>query len=542
MDRGARSRPLHKRNGSLNWNMAAAMLVAVLFLGATVTAQTYTVLYSFDVTHGANPTFSDLLAQGQDGSLYGTTTIGGASNMGVVFKITPSGSLTVLYSFDNTHGNQPRSGLTLGKDGSFFGTTEQGGSSNFGTIFKITASGSLTTLYNFAGGSDGIYPKAPPVQGTDGNFYGTTQTTAYKITPAGKFTGLGNLPGFTFAPLIQGTDGNFYGASYAGGSLNKGAVFKLTSAGKVTTLYNCDGTHGLNPVGPLVQGNDGNFYGTTLIGGTVNGGVVFKLTPQGLLTVLYNFDSVNTLNGYSPYAGLVLANDGNFYGVTASGGTSNYGVIFKITPAGSYSVLYNFDGVHGYAPYATPMQDTNGKIYGLTYGGGTYPYGVVYSFDLGLKAFVNVTSAAGKVGQSVGILGQGFTGTTSVKFNGTAATFKVVSDTYMTANVPSGATTGFVNVTTPGGTLKSIKRFRVTPVILSFSPPSGPVGTPVVLTGTSFTGATKVTFGGVKATTFSVDSNTQVTATVPTGAKTGKIQLTTPGGTATSATNFTVTL
>ncbi|MBZ5723209.1 MAG: hypothetical protein LAO03_22965, partial [Acidobacteriia bacterium] len=252
---------MHKRNGSLNWSMAAAMLVAVLFLGATVTAQTYTVLYSFDVTHGANPTFSDLLAQGQDGSLYGTTTIGGASNMGVVFKITPSGSLTVLYSFDNTHGNQPRSGLTLGKDGSFFGTTEQGGSSNFGTIFKITASGSLTTLYNFAGGSDGIYPKAPPVQGTDGNFYGTTQTTAYKITPAGKFTGLGNLPGFTFAPLIQGTDGNFYGASYAGGSLNKGAVFKLTSAGKVTTLYNCDGTHGLNPVGPLVQGNDGNFYG-----------------------------------------------------------------------------------------------------------------------------------------------------------------------------------------------------------------------------------------------------------------------------------------
>jgi uncharacterized repeat protein (TIGR03803 family) len=524
--------------------MAAAMLAVVLFMGATVTAataQTYTVLYSFDVTHGANPTFSDLLAQGQDGNLYGTVTIGGANYIGVVFKITPSGTLTVLYDFDSTHGNHPRGGLTLGKDGSFFGTAEAGGASDFGTIFNITPTGSLTTLYDFVGGSDGVYPKAPPVQGTDGNFYGTTQTTAYKISPAGRFSGLGNLPGFTFAPLILGSDGNFYGTSYTGGSQNKGAVFKLNSTGKIATLYSCDGTHGLNPVGPLVQGNDGNFYGTTLIGGTSSGGVVFKLTPQGVLTVLYNFDSVNTLNGYAPYGGLVLASDGNLYGVTASGGISGDGVIFKITPAGSYSVLYNFDGTHGLLPYATPTQHTNGKIYGLTYGGGAYGYGVVYSFDVGLKAFVNVTSAAARVGQTVGIIGQGLTGTTSVKFNGTPATFKLVSDTYLMARVPAGATSGFVTVTTPGGTLRSSKRFRIMPVILSFSPTSGAEGTPVIITGTSFTGATKVTFGGVRATTFSVDSDTQVTATVPAGAKTGKIQITTPGGTATSATNFTVT-
>jgi len=148
----------------------------------------------------------------------------------------------------------------------------------------------------------------------------------------------------------------------------------------------------------------------------------------------------------------------------------------------------------------------------------------------------------GKVGKTIEILGQGLTGTTKVSFHGVSATtFSVVSDTYLTVVVPAGATTGSVTVSTPGGKLTSNRVFRVTPAILSFSPASGPVGTPVTITGTSFTGAKKVTFGGVKATTFSVDSDTQITATVPTGAKTGKIQVTTPGGTATSATDFTVT-
>jgi len=146
----------------------------------------------------------------------------------------------------------------------------------------------------------------------------------------------------------------------------------------------------------------------------------------------------------------------------------------------------------------------------------------------------------GKVGKTVEMIGQGFTGTTSVSFNGTAATFTVSSDTYLTAVVPAGAKTGTVTVVTPGAILKSNRRFLVTPAILSFSPPSGQVGTPVTITGTSFTGATKVTFGGVKATAFTVDTDSQITATVPTGAVTGKIQVTTAGGTATSATTFTV--
>lgn len=154
--------------------------------------------------------------------------------------------------------------------------------------------------------------------------------------------------------------------------------------------------------------------------------------------------------------------------------------------------------------------------------------------------FVKLVSSSGKVSKTVEILGAGFNGTTSVTFNGTAATFQIVSDTYLTATVPAGATTGLVKVTTSAGTLISSTKFRVTPSISSFNPTSGPVGTQVVITGVSLTQASNVTFGGVAATSFTVNSDTQVTATVPTGAVTGKLSITTPGGTATSATSFTV--
>ncbi len=148
---------------------------------------------------------------------------------------------------------------------------------------------------------------------------------------------------------------------------------------------------------------------------------------------------------------------------------------------------------------------------------------------------------SGKVGKTVEFLGQGLTGTTAVSFNGTAASFSVLSDTYLTATVPSGAKTGFVTVTTAGGKLTSNKTFRVTPQVTSFNPPSGPMGTPVTITGVSLSQTTKVTFGGVRATVITINSDTQVTATLAAGAQTGKIVITTPGGTGTSATSFTVT-
>jgi uncharacterized repeat protein (TIGR03803 family) len=541
---------------------AVAMLMMTIAAPTTVAqAQNFSVLYNFGTKSGDpwGPQNAGIVAQGRDGNLYSTALHGGTSGFGTVFKITPGGGLTVLYSFDGAQGETPYGGLTLGTDGNFYGTTYYGGASNYGTVFKVTPSGSLTVLYSFTNGTDGAYPLAPPIQGTDGNFYGTTSQfndggpgSLYKITSSGKFTTLyhfdvthGSDP---FAPLVLGNDGNFYGTTNIGGANGYGEVFKVTPSGKLTVLYNFDDTHGAYPVGPLVQGIDGNFYGTTSSGGTgATSGVVFKITAIGRYTALHNINK--TSDGFQPYAGLVQATDGNFYGANSAGGAGDAGTIFKISPTNAYKTLYDFDGTTGSTPLVTLFQHTNGVLYGDTEMGGTGSVspcttgqcGVFFSLNLGLKPFVSLVSASGKVGQTVEVLGQGFTGTKGVSFGGTAATFKVVSSTYLTATVPSGAVTGSVTVTTPGGTLTSNKQFRVTPQIISFKPTSGTVGTAVQITGVSLTQTTEVTFGGVKATSFKVNSDTQVTATVPTGAKTGHIAITTAGGTVTSSGIFTVT-
>jgi uncharacterized repeat protein (TIGR03803 family) len=205
--------------------------------------------------------------------------------------------------------------------------------------------------------------------------------------------------------------------------------------------------------------------------------------------------------GASPIAGLTLGTDGNFYGPTYLGGAQNGGTVLKLTPAGAVTILYSFctvscyDGVYP----ATPLVlHTNGKLYGNS-SGNSLGGGVFYSFDVGLKSFAGLLTWMGKTGKTVEMIGQGFTGTTKVSFDGTAAaTFKVVSDTYLTATLPAGATTGFVTVTTPTAALKSNRKFLVTPSITSLTPTSGPVGTPVTITGTSFTGATRVAFGATR--------------------------------------------
>jgi hypothetical protein len=205
------------------------------------------------------------------------------------------------------------------------------------------------------------------------------------------------------------------------------------------------------------------------------------------------------------------------------------------------SVVYNFDGTTGKSPNVALVQHANGILYGDTTMGGTNDRGAFYSLNIGAAPFVRLVHASAKVAKIVEILGQGFTGTTGVSFNGTVATFAVASDTYLTATVPAGAKTGFLTVMTPTGTLKSNKAFRVTPQLTSFNPTSGPAGTPVVITGVSLSQTAKVIFGGVKATTFTVNSDTQITAAVPTGAVTGKITIATAGGTTISAASFTVT-
>jgi len=517
------------------------ILCLLLLCAAAANAQTYKDIFEFNgTTNGCCPQYPATLAQGEDGNLYGTTSTGGSSNVGIAFKITPTGTQTVLYNFDITHGSNPNGGLTLGSDGNFYGTSEHGGAHAYGNIFQLTPSGTLNVLYDFTGNADGGYPLAPPIQGTDGNLYGTSYPgVAYKISTKGAFKIIKKIPSTPYGPLVQGTDGSFYGMTEQGGTAGVGTIFKIVKT-KVTTLYNFDNTHGAAPYGGLAQGADGNFYGTTSGGGTSNSGVIFQLTPSGTVTVIYEFDSTHPANGYQSFSGLVAATDGNLYGSTIFGGSANNGVLFKITTTGSYSVLSNFDNTHGSGAYPTPLQYTSGKFFGLTSRGGASGKGVAYSLDNSVGPFVALTSTLGLVGKSVGILGNGLTGATAVKFNGASANFTVVSDTYLTAKVPSGET-GIITVTTPSGTLSSSQPYRVTPKIISFNPPSGSVGSSVVVSGSGLIQAAAVTLGGVKVTSFTVNSDKQVTITVPTGAKTGKIVITSPGGKATSGKIFTVT-
>jgi uncharacterized repeat protein (TIGR03803 family) len=482
------------------------------------------------------------MAQGRDGNLYGITTTGGTSNVGLIFKVTPTGTFTVLSNFDTTHGATPVGGLTLGADGNLYGTTEFGGTLGFGTIFKITPPGVLTVLYNFTGGStDGGFPVDALIIGSDGSFYGTSHPgILFKFTTMGVFTQIAKIPSESYGPLLLAKNGSYYGVTEFAGTNTDGTVFKVTGS-TATTLYNFDGPHGAFPIGGLVEGSDGNIYGTTTAGGSANDGVIFRITPTGTLTDVVNFDHVaEPLLGFQAFAGLIAGNDGNLYGATIWGGNSGYGVIFQMTTGGAYTALTSFDAADGDGAYATPMEHTNGSIYGLTSRGGTALNGVVYGFNSGLPPFALLIGNSGPVGKSVGMLGSGFATASSVLFNGTPASFHVLSNTYMTAVVPSGET-GFVSVTTSSGTLLSSKIFKVTPKVTSFAPTSGKVGDSIVINGTGLIQAANITVGGVKVMSFTVNSDLKVTIKVPTGAKSGKISVTTPGGMATGPTSFTVT-
>jgi uncharacterized repeat protein (TIGR03803 family) len=449
-------------------------LACFLMLVSSAGAQ-FTPLYYFGTHAGdpAHPSYPGFVAQGRDGNLYSTSYDGGTDNAGTVFKVTPAGQVTVLYSFDGVTGAFPSGGLTLGTDGNFYGTTFENGSSNYGTVFKITSGGKLTVLHAFDS-TDGAGPWGAPVQGTDGAYYGTTEQggsadcgTVYRVTAGGTFKTLYNFDGphgcQPLAPPVLGTDGNFYGTTLVLTGVNNpnlGAIYKITPTGALTLVHTFDGTHGAEAYAPLMQASDGNFYGATVNGGMYGNGVVFEMTPAGAFTDLHDFDP-NTEGG-EPFSALVEGTNGFLYGTTVDGGTFNDGTIYSIPlGGGTPDTLYSFDGTSGTAPGAPQMQHTNGTFYGDSAWGGSDDLGTFYSFSAGLSPFVRLVTASGKVGATIEILGQGLTGTTAVSFNGAAATFHVVSQTYLTATVPTGATKGFVTVTTPSGVLTSNQVFRI---------------------------------------------------------------------------------
>jgi len=529
------------KNKKLYRFLLCALLIAA---ASTLHAQTYTDIHDFVGTDGCCANYPGMMAQGEDGNIYGATSSGGKLGGGAVFKITPSGTFTDIYDFDGTHGEYPQGGLSMGTDGNFYGTTYQGGAHSHGVVFKVTPAGAYTDLYDFAGTGDGAYPRVPPVMASDGNLYGVTgddtNAVLYKITTAGVFTAILTVPNGSYSPLILANDGNLYGTTVYGGTFNRGIVFQFSTATKkLKTIYNFQNEGG--PYGPLLQGSDNALYGTCVGGGTGSGGVVFRVTTAGVYKVLVNFTSGGA-NGSTPFAGLVQGSDKFLYGVTSTGGTNKLGVLFKVSTTGTnYAVLFNFATATGDTPLSTPLLHTNGTIYGLAYHGGSHTaYGTIYSFTNKLKPFIQpVVLKSSRVNSSVELLGQGFNTATGVLFGTGAGTLTVSSDTFATAKILAGATTGQITVDEPGGNLLSPLSFKITPSLTTFSPTSGTVGTSVTLTGMSLSQATAVKFGTVAAT-FTVNSNTSITTTVPTGAVTGKISVTTPGGTASTTTNFTV--
>ena len=543
----------------------AVCLLAALFLAMAVTnnvahAQTVTQLYQFGSASGdpVTATYPAAITQGRDGDLYSTSPKGGANANGAAYKFSPTGTESVIHSFlaNQTEGFDCLSGLMLGRDGNFYGACADY-ASNYGTLYSMPPSGTYSFVHSFFGPpNDGEFPFSVPIQAADNYFYGVTfgggpaEGVVYKTDSSGSkykvIDTFPNRPGDAFAPvgsLVQGTNGYFYGTLAGGGSHNSGAIFKISSAGKETILYNLLSTDGSGPPAGLIQGSDGYFYGCASTGGLSGVGTVFKVSSKGAFTMLHSFGSF-AHDGLGCFVNLIQATDGNYYGATQLGGLQGAkGTIFKVDSKGTYSVVYSFDGTVGFVPASPLYQHTNGLLYGVTQNGGigTPGQGVIYSFNIGANPFARLELTSGQAGNSIGIFGQGFLAATGVTFGGVSAAFTPAGDNYMTVTVPSEGKSGSVVVNIPSGNLTSSKPFKLIPTITSFTPSQGPVGTVVTIAGTGLVQTTKVSFGGVAATSFAVNSGTQITATVPAGAKNGKISAKTKGGSASSKGTFTVT-
>jgi uncharacterized repeat protein (TIGR03803 family) len=473
----------------LNGKKIVLFLAAVLLVAASAAAQTFTLLDSFDVTNGSEANAS--LVQAIDGNFYGTTIYGGTYNGGTLFKVTPSGTLTTLYNFCAVSGcpdgSQPYSAMVLGPDNALYGTTMIGGTSNYGTVFRITLSGALTVLHSFDF-TDGSSPQGGLVLGSDGNFYGTTRLggsdgygVIYNISPGGTFTLLHNFTagisdgGTPFSAPMQASDGNFYGVTWVGG-LGEGVIYRMTLSGSFSVIHRfCGLSHcsgGAFPLGSLTQGTNGSLYGTTTNADGDTEGTIYKITLGGAFTTIYNFCSVSgCADGVSPLSRMELGTNGDFYGTTNYGGSTlcsgGCGTLFSLTPAGVLTTIYTFCTVSGCPDGEYPqdqglIQGTNGSFYGAVPLGGTSNVGTVFKVSAGLHSFVRTNPTSGAVGSTVTILGNGLNGASTVTFN-VGATFTNGTNTYLTAVVPAGATSGKVEVVTSSGTLKSNQTFRILP-------------------------------------------------------------------------------
>jgi uncharacterized repeat protein (TIGR03803 family) len=382
---------IHLLNARRELVLGAIFALAVI--GTPGQAQTYTVVHSFNgpPTDGKTPAAG--LIRDPAGNLYGTTFYGGASDYGAVFKLNKTDE-TVLHSFTGgADGANPAAGLIRDPAGNLYGTTQWGGimtglcsPTGCGVVFRLDPTGKETVLYSFTGGGDGANPAAGVIGDAAGNLYGTTPAggasgygVVFKLDKSGEsvlysFTG-GADGANPEAALVRDLAGNLYGTTDYGGASRYGVVFKLETTGKETVLHSFSGSSsdGALPYsGRLVPDPAGNLYGTTAIGGTSDWGVVFKLDMTGKETVLYNF--TGGADGAGPQAGVIRDSAGNLYGTTWAGGSAEgdrgKGVVFKLDVTGAESVLHSFAGSDGADSGAGLIGDSAGNLYGTTKTGG----------------------------------------------------------------------------------------------------------------------------------------------------------------------------
>ncbi|HEX9046829.1 MAG TPA: choice-of-anchor tandem repeat GloVer-containing protein [Verrucomicrobiae bacterium] len=403
---------------------------------------TFDTVASFTYTNGPNWGAASLaprmgaMVQAGDGNLYGTMEGGGINPLfgwvgyGVIFQITPAGGFNIAHFFGSVtnssgtpqDGYWPLGNLAKGADGNVYGTAEYGGGidNGYGTVFRLATNGTFSVLHAFAndGYLDpnlnqylypfGTLPYAGVIQGSDGNFYGTTFTSStnnqgavFVMAPNGLMNVLHsfsrptsgiNYDGYNpSAELVEGDDGNFYGTTEYGGIYGYGTVYQITPTGSFNVLYSFNiGTNGANPLAGLCKGRDGSFYGTTKssVPSYYNNGTVFRITTNGNFTTLHAF-SGNVDDGAYPYGGVIQGKDGNLYGTTQAGGANSYyGTIFQMTTNGAVTLLHSFStpangtNADGCYPMATLVQADDGRFYGTTQAGGTSSYGTVFRLTI----------------------------------------------------------------------------------------------------------------------------------------------------------------
>jgi uncharacterized repeat protein (TIGR03803 family) len=352
-------------------------------------SQTITRLAAF-VTDGQSP-LAGLVMDAQ-GNLYGTTAAGGASNVGTVFEVAAgSNAITTLASFDGINGDYPHGGLVLDGSGNLYGTTYDGGASNDGTVFELAAgSGTITALASF-GGTDGAKPAAGLVMDSAGNLYGTTSAggasgrgAVFEVAQgSGTITTLASFIGGDgaepLAPLVLDSAGNLYGTAEVGGASGVGTVFEVAHGNRtiaVLASFALTGGGAQRPEAGLVRDNRGNLYGTTAYGGASGDGAIFEVAA-GSRTIT-TLASLNGTLGARPLAGLVMDANGNLYGTTSAGGTSQNGTVFELA-AGSATIttLAFLNGTEGAHPDGGLVVDGSGNLYGTTHDGGA-GYGTVF--------------------------------------------------------------------------------------------------------------------------------------------------------------------